>query len=167
MQAWKNCGDSSEANLVTLTAAPEGRECVVLLQIVMYGETDVEVGQRILDTFEIDCDLVSVHESELASEASRPAPPNASPPSEDEPDSSEQATGVLKKLEITSFQYGTHSITDEASGTFYALKSEDEELLDSYVGQRVTVYGTLVPGYENGQIEGGPPLLNVTRVEPA
>ena len=63
--------------------------------------------------------------------------------------------------------YGTHTITDVSLGIRYALRSENEELLDSYVGQRVTVHGTLVPGYENGQIEGGPPLLEVTRVEPA
>ncbi len=76
------------------------------------------------------------------------------------------ATGVLEKPEATSYMYGTHAITDEASGDRYALKSE-EGLLDGHVGERVTVYGTLVPGYENGQIEGGPPLLDVTRVEPA
>ena len=40
-------------------------------------------------------------------------------------------------------------------------------MLDGYVGRRVSVYGTLVPGYEKGQIEGGPPLLNVTRVDQA
>jgi hypothetical protein len=53
--------------------------------------------------------------------------------------------------------YGTHTITDVSLGARYALRSEDEGLLDSYVGQRVTVHGTLVPGYENGQVEGGYP----------
>lgn len=73
------------------------------------------------------------------------------------------ATGVLKKPGATTYMYGTHAITDEASGTSYALQSESVDL-DSYVGQRVTVYGTPVPGYQNGAIEGGPPLLDVTRV---
>jgi hypothetical protein len=77
------------------------------------------------------------------------------------------ATGLIERPEITTYMYGTHAMTDEVSGTFYALTSEEEGLLDSYVGQRVTVYGTLVPGYESGQVEGGPPLLNVTWVEPA
>jgi hypothetical protein len=77
------------------------------------------------------------------------------------------ATGSLEGPEITYYMYGSHAITDEASGTHYALRSEDEGLLDGYVGQRVTIYGTVVPGYENGQIEGGPPLLSVTRIEPA
>ncbi len=77
------------------------------------------------------------------------------------------ATGVLEKPEITTYMYGTHAITDEVSGVRYALGSEDLGLLDSYVGQRVSVYGELAPGYENGQVEGGPPLLNVTWIESA
>jgi hypothetical protein len=75
--------------------------------------------------------------------------------------------GVLEKPDVTTYMYGTHAITDEASGTSYALRSEDEGLLDGHVGQRVTLYGTMVPGYENGQLEGGPPLLDVIRVESA
>ena len=76
------------------------------------------------------------------------------------------ATGVLERPEITTYMYGTHAVANEASGDRYALQSEDVDL-DGYVGQRVTIYGTRVPGYENGQVEGGPPLLNVTRIEPA
>ena len=209
MQAWKDCDGSDEANFLTLAAAPEGRECVVLLQIGMYGEADVESGQHILDTFEADCGLVSSHASEPAPSRTPPegggdlgcsdfdartkaqvaldkdqagkaceypprAPgfnPNPKTGSQEErtPDtipSSGAATGVLEKPEITSYMYGTHAITDEASGTRYALRSEDGRLLDGYVGRRVTVYGTPVSGYENG-LEGGPPLLSVTRVEPA
>lgn len=99
------------------------------------------------------------------------SPPEAAP--ESNPDtapaagSARVATGVLERQGITSYMYGTHTITDVSSGNRYALRSEDEELLDSHAGDRVTVRGTLVPGYENGQIEGGPPLLKVTRVEPA
>ena len=76
------------------------------------------------------------------------------------------AIGVLEKPEATTYMYGTHAITDEVSGAYYALGSESADL-DAYVGQRVTIYGTPVPGYENGQIEGGPPLLDVTWAEPA
>jgi hypothetical protein len=76
------------------------------------------------------------------------------------------ATGVLEKPEATTYMYGTHAITDETWGTFYALQSEVVDL-DAYAGQRVTVYGTVVPGYESGQIEGGPPLVDVTWVESA
>jgi hypothetical protein len=76
-------------------------------------------------------------------------------------------TGVIEKPEITSYMYGSHAITDEASGKRYALRSEQAPLLDDYVGQRVTVFGTSVPGYEGGAIEGGPPLIEVDQVKPA
>jgi hypothetical protein len=95
------------------------------------------------------------------------AAPESNPDTVPATDAARVATGVLEREGTTSYMYGTHTITDVSLGTRYALRSEDEELLDSYVGQRVTVHGTLVPGYENGQIEGGPPLLKVTRVEPA
>ncbi len=159
MQAWKNCAGNGEANLVTLAAAPEGRECVVVLQIGMYGEADVEAGQHILDTFEVNCGLLPSSSPESTS--------GSNPESAPEADSAPAATGVLERQGITYYMYGTHTITDEASGTMYALRGEDEELLEGYVGQRVTVHGTLVAGYENGQVEGGPPLLNVTRIEVA
>lgn len=73
-------------------------------------------------------------------------------------------TGVVEKPEATTYMYGTHGISDRDSG-YYALRS-DTVNLDDYVGQPVSVNGTLVPGYENGQVEGGPPLAEVTRVEP-
>ena len=73
-------------------------------------------------------------------------------------------TGVVEKPEGTTYQYGTHGISDWDSG-YYALRSDTVDL-DAYVGQKVNVYGTLVPGYENAQVEGGPPLVEVTRVEP-
>jgi hypothetical protein len=125
----------------------------------MYSEADVEAGQRILDTFEADCRLLPSSTPEST--------PGSNPKTAPEADSTPAATGVLERPEVTTYMYGTHAITDETSGTMYALRSEDEGLLDGYVGQRVTVHGTLVAGYENGQVEGGPPLLNVTRVESA
>lgn len=75
------------------------------------------------------------------------------------------AVGVLEKPEATTYMYGTHAITDEVSGSLYALESDVVDL-DAYTGQRVTIYGTLVPGYESGQLEGGPPLVEVTEVVP-
>jgi hypothetical protein len=94
------------------------------------------------------------------------AAPESNPDTAPATDAVRVATGVLERQGFTSYMYGTHTITDASSGIRYALRSEDEELLDSHAGQIVTVHGTLVPGYENGQIEGGPPLLEVTRVEP-
>ena len=74
---------------------------------------------------------------------------------------SEAATGVLHKQGITSYQYGTHFITDEASGTGYALKSDQLDL-NRYIGERVTVYGTLA--MKAGELEGGPALIDVSRI---
>jgi hypothetical protein len=55
LQTWENCDENGEGSSVTLAAAPQGRECVVLLQVIMYGEGERAVGQHILDTFEVDC----------------------------------------------------------------------------------------------------------------
>lgn len=76
------------------------------------------------------------------------------------------ATGVLEKPDVTAYAYGTHAITDESTGAEYALESESVDL-DAYVGERVTVSGEPVPGYENGQVEGGPTLLEVASAETA
>jgi uncharacterized membrane protein YgcG len=82
------------------------------------------------------------------------------------------ATGVLLAgLPADVGTNGTHSITDEASGTVYALASVGVGL-DAYVGERVTVYGTLTSG-EAGSDNPGPegtgtlPSIVVAGVEPA
>ena len=78
-----------------------------------------------------------------------------------------EVTGVVEEPEITSYMYGSHAITDESSGERYALRSEEEGLLADSTDRRATVNGTLVPGYENGAIEGGPPLIEVDEIRPA
>ncbi|MBA4114890.1 MAG: hypothetical protein H0X71_00275 [Rubrobacter sp.] len=75
------------------------------------------------------------------------------------------ATGTLQRQGITACQYSTHIVSDEASGTFHALSS-DVIYIDAYVGQRVTIYGIPAPGYESGEAEGGPPLVDVAGVAP-
>ena len=57
LQSW-NCpgnGDVGSRTLFTVSAAPEGRECVVALQIWANNEADRNDAQHILDTFEVDC----------------------------------------------------------------------------------------------------------------
>jgi LPXTG-motif cell wall-anchored protein len=82
------------------------------------------------------------------------------------------ATGVLLAgLPADVGANGTHSITDEASGTVYALESEIVDL-DAYVGQQVTVHGVLTPSEassDKASFEGNGtlPSIDVARVEPA
>jgi hypothetical protein len=78
-----------------------------------------------------------------------------------------EVTGVIEEPEITTYMYGSHAVVDEASGERYALRSEEEGLLSDSNGRRATVSGTLVPGYENGAVEGGPPLIEVDDIRPA
>lgn len=75
-----------------------------------------------------------------------------------------EITGDLKKPQVTAYMYGTHAITDESTGALYALRSEKVDL-KRYAGERVTVSGSVVPGYEEGALEGGPALLEVSDVE--
>jgi hypothetical protein len=58
LQAWKYCDGNGTSTAFTLAAAPEKRGCFVLLQVIMYGEDEAEVGQHILNTFEVDCGRV-------------------------------------------------------------------------------------------------------------
>ncbi|MDQ3966512.1 MAG: hypothetical protein M3246_08720, partial [Actinomycetota bacterium] len=55
IQQWDNCGGESDHTAVTLAAAPEDRECVVVSQIGGYLQDDEESIQHIFDTFEADC----------------------------------------------------------------------------------------------------------------
>jgi hypothetical protein len=70
------------------------------------------------------------------------------------------ATGTLQQQAVTTSQYGDFVLTDEATGQLYALRASSVDL-SALVGQRVTV-----PGFENGKVEGGLPLLDVIRVRP-
>ncbi|MBT8220657.1 MAG: hypothetical protein KJP00_12580 [Bacteroidia bacterium] len=71
-----------------------------------------------------------------------------------------ELTGTLKEQGITTYQYGTHTLT--TSDTFYALRSSVLDL-DQYVDRQVTVTGRKINGYP---VDGGPEFINVTFVEP-
>ena len=58
VQEWNHCTGESDHTALTLAASPEGRECVVLLQIGGYLQADEESIQHTLDTFEADCNKV-------------------------------------------------------------------------------------------------------------
>lgn len=83
----------------------------------------------------------------------------------EEPGEAVVLSGEIEALQATSFQYGTHTVVNDADGISYALQS-GTVALDEFEGARATISGTLVPGYEDGQVEGGPPLVEVANVEP-
>ena len=84
IQAW-NCDASGllprAHTIFTASAAPQGRGCVVVLQIFAYSNADREVAQHILDTFEADCrgtiDLSKAEDDKGRLPAGEPSEPSA------------------------------------------------------------------------------------------
>jgi hypothetical protein len=58
MQTWYNCRGLGITNFV-VSAAPEGRECVVVLQARLGNKGDREAIQRMLDTVNVDCGQIA------------------------------------------------------------------------------------------------------------
>ena len=55
MLQWNNCGGDSDHVAITLSGAPEGRECVFVAQIGGLPRVEEETIRHILTTFETDC----------------------------------------------------------------------------------------------------------------
>lgn len=68
-------------------------------------------------------------------------------------------TGKIEAQGITSYQYGSHTITTSEDQT-YALRSERVNL-EQYEGETITIRTRKIEGYP---IEGGPQFLEVLRV---
>ncbi len=66
--------------------------------------------------------------------------------------------GLLEKQTITSYQYGTHTISNK--DVIYALRSSTINL-DTYVNKTVTIKGSKVKGYP---VDGGPEYIDVKEV---
>lgn len=71
-----------------------------------------------------------------------------------------EVTGTIREQGITSYQYGTHTITT-ATGEFYALKSDTVDL-DEYTGKEVSITAEKIEGYP---LSGGPEYLQVLKVK--
>lgn len=67
-------------------------------------------------------------------------------------------TGTIQEQGMTSYQYGTHTLTN--SDIFYAVKS-DSINLNEYLNREVTVRVKPIEGYP---LEGGPEYLHVLEV---
>lgn len=86
------------------------------------------------------------------------------PGTENKPGEDEEvsASGVLeKKPEVTSFMYGTHAlVSSENQELIYALESANIDL-EAYENKLVEIGGTKV----HSGLEGGPPLVNVEKID--
>lgn len=74
-------------------------------------------------------------------------------------DDSLEVTGTIEQQGMTSYQYGSHTLTGEGD-IYYALTSEAVDL-DNYLGEEVTIRAEKVEGYP---VDGGPDYLRVLEV---
>lgn len=75
-------------------------------------------------------------------------------------ENSMKITGTIQEQGMTSYQYGTHTIT-AANDEFYALKS-DSVNLDDYLNEEVTIVAQKIEGYP---LSGGPDYMLVLEVK--
>ena len=75
-------------------------------------------------------------------------------------ENSMEITGTIQEQGITSYQYGTHTITT-VNDEYYALKSDAVDLND-YIDKEVTIIAEKIEGYP---LSGGPDYLLVLEVK--
>ena len=68
-------------------------------------------------------------------------------------------TGLLKKAGVSSYMYGTHTISTE--GHTYAVRSTTINL-NNYVNQNIKVKGEKIAGYP---VDNGPEYIDVKAIE--
>lgn len=74
-------------------------------------------------------------------------------------DNSMEITGTIEAIQMTSWQYGTHTISNDT--IFYALRSAKVDLV-GYEGQTVTIKASKIEGYP---VDGGPEYLEVEEIK--
>ena len=70
-----------------------------------------------------------------------------------------EITGTIKAIEMSSWQYGTHTISNDE--TFYALRSDKIDL-KNYEEKTVKIKAEKIAGYP---VDGGPEFLSVHEIE--
>jgi hypothetical protein len=71
------------------------------------------------------------------------------------------STGIIQKQGITTYQYGSHVLTDVNGKTIYALRCSRYNL-DNYVNRKVDIIGQKITGYP---IDGGPDYIEVSFIK--
>jgi hypothetical protein len=88
IQTWYDCGLNDNTSYV-VSAAPEGRECVVVLDVITASTADREAVEHILDSFEVNCAALP---SPTPVDASVTASPSASTESSTSPSANPRAS---------------------------------------------------------------------------
>ena len=70
-----------------------------------------------------------------------------------------QLTGLLKKQDYTTYQYGSHTLT--TGSATYALTSKAVNL-DRYLNRTVIITGDKIVGYP---VDGGPEYIDVKTIK--
>ncbi len=70
-----------------------------------------------------------------------------------------EITGIIEPIGMTTWQYGTHTISNATM--MYALRSEKIDL-KNYEGNTVTIKGKKIEGYP---VENGPVFIEVTEIK--
>jgi hypothetical protein len=69
--------------------------------------------------------------------------------------------GKINKIDVSSWQYGTHTLEDTQGKPMYALKSSSINL-ELYEGKAVNISGNKIDGYP---VDGGPVYIEVTEIK--
>jgi hypothetical protein len=80
IQTWYDC-DGIDATTFSVAAAPEGRQCVVVLAARINSEADRQTIEHLFDNFEVDCERVREDgPASSTASASASTPPEATAP---------------------------------------------------------------------------------------
>jgi hypothetical protein len=59
VQAWSDCDGNPESYFYAVAAAPEDRECAVVMQLAGVGEDERRIAQHFIDSFVVDCGAIT------------------------------------------------------------------------------------------------------------
>lgn len=70
--------------------------------------------------------------------------------------------GILTKIEMSTWMYGSYILSDENGKPIVALEENENIEFEKYNGKKVEVKGELIEGYP---LDGGPEYLSVKSIK--
>ena len=70
--------------------------------------------------------------------------------------------GILTKIEMSTWMYGSYILSDESGKPIVALKENENIEFEKYNWKKVEVKGELIEGYP---LDGGPEYLSVKSIK--